>query len=107
MDNRPTFRWKIRKSPFTDLEKAWRTRCTSSFKSVARFTIIRQMAPLLSELSASMDSDLIAAVYFCDMTFCDIVYNIVGSRITVVLKVTGLTIWCDRVCHVQSVRQTP
>ena len=50
------------------------------------------MAPLLSELSAAMESDLIAAVYFCDMTFCDIVYNIVGSRITVVLKVTGLTI---------------
>ena len=43
-----------------------------SFKSVARFTIVRQMAPLPSGLSAAMENDVIAAVQFVfeSCTYC-------------------------------------
>jgi len=55
-----------RKLPFLPLTisgQVWRTRCTS-FVSERRysFTIVRQMAPLPSGLSAAVENDVTAAV---------------------------------------------
>ena len=47
---------KKRKSPLPISQEAWRTRCTSFISERRRrFTIVRQMAPLPSGLTAAMD----------------------------------------------------
>jgi len=51
--------------PSISLEEAWRTRCTSFISERRyRFTIVHQMAPLPSRLSAAMENDVIAASCF-------------------------------------------
>jgi len=47
---------KKSKSPLPISQEAWRTRCTSFISERRRrFTIVRQMAPLPSGLTAAMD----------------------------------------------------
>jgi len=58
-DNRRTFWWKISLFPFH--RKRGGHDVQVSFQSVARFTIVRQMAPLPSGLNAAMENNVIAA----------------------------------------------
>jgi len=49
--------------PLPIFKEGWQTRWTISFKSVARFTIIGQVAPWVSSwLSAAVENDAVAAV---------------------------------------------
>ena len=60
--NRPTFWWKIRKCLCSCLRKRGGLVVQVSFTSVARFTIVRQMAPLPSVLNAAVDTDALAVI---------------------------------------------
>jgi len=56
--------------PLPISEEAWRTRTCFIIKSVARFTIIRQMAPrprVQSGLSAALENLAIVIVYFLSL----------------------------------------
>jgi len=57
-DNR-RFWWKISLFPFN--RKRGGHDVQVSFQSVARFTVVRQMAPLQSGLNAAMENNVIAA----------------------------------------------
>jgi len=62
-DNHITFLGKYANLPLPISKKAWRTRCTGySSEHRYRFTIVRQMAPLPSGLTAAMENDVIAAI---------------------------------------------